>query len=400
MADFMTVLAASQKHAPTGHQGKGLAALLPGGLFENVLSAQMGAAADGEGLSLPLVLPDEFMAEAKPTAKKPMLPAADTDPSAPLSSPLLPGTALPNTAQPGAPLPGELIPGAPPEPTKAQLLAESAEATAKPVPTAVAMDLSAPPSAVSLPIASPELTREQVSVKPAELAEATAKPVLPGMRSLLEMAATPAARAGGAGQELPQGDRQPQSLAANTAGSAAVAGTLLPQVAVEAPTQAGQGNDLSGVLAGRQIGHFEQLARAPETRLQAAIEAPLRSQGFPAEFSEKIVWLVGRQSQVAELSLNPPQLGSLEVRLSLSGNEAGAQFYSPNPVVRDAIEAALPRLRELMAQAGLALGDAQVHDEAFAQREAGGGARGEVDSGEAKALPGPAGPPHRHIHRK
>jgi flagellar hook-length control protein FliK len=304
---------------------------------------------------------------------------------------LLPGTALPNTAQPGVPLPGELIPGAPPEPTKAQLLvkpaesAESAEATAKPVPTAVAMDLSAPPSAVSLPIASPELTREQVSVKPAELAEATAKPVLPGMRSLLEMAATPAAQAGGAGQELPQGDRQPQSLAANTAGSAAVAGTLLPQVAVEAPTQAGQGNDLSGVLAGRQIGHFEQLARAPETRLQAAIEAPVRSQGFPAEFSEKIVWLVGRQSQVAELSLNPPQLGSLEVRLSLSGNEAGAQFYSPNPVVRDAIEAALPRLRELMAQAGLALGDAQVHDEAFAQREAEGGARGEVDSGEAKA---------------
>jgi flagellar hook-length control protein FliK len=400
MADFMTVLAASQKHAPTGPQGRALASLLPGDVFENVLSAQMGAAADGEDLSLPLVLSDQLLAQARPAAKKPMSSAVDTDLSASLPSTALPSTALPGAPLPstslpgmlpsGAPQPGEPLPGTPLDPSNAQILvnpAESGEATAKPVPTAVAKDPSAPLSSVALPIAPPEMTREQVSVKPADSGEATAKPVLPGIRPLLEAAATPAARAGGAGQELPQGDRQPQASAANGAGTVAVAGTLLPQVAVEAPTQAALGNDLSGLGATRHVGHFEQLARAPETRLQAAVDAPVRSQGFAAEFSEKIVWLVGRQSQVADLSLNPPQLGTLEVRLSLSGNEAGAQFYSPNAVVRDAIEAAMPKLRELMAQAGIALGDAQVHDQAFAQREAGGGTRasGEVASGEASA---------------
>ena len=55
------------------------------------------------------------------------------------------------------------------------------------------------------------------------------------------------------------------------------------------------------------------------------------------------------------------------MRLTVSGGEAGAQFFSVNPVVRDAIEAALPRLRELMAQAGITLGEAQVRDEAFMQ---------------------------------
>lgn len=122
----------------------------------------------------------------------------------------------------------------------------------------------------------------------------------------------------------------------------------------------------------RQLGLFESYTRAVDTPVRVAVETPVRGQGFPAEFAEKIVWLAGRQSQSAELSLNPPQLGALEVRLSLSGNEAGAQFYSPHPQVREAIEAALPRLRDLLAQAGIALGDAQVREEAFSRGEQGG----------------------------
>jgi flagellar hook-length control protein FliK len=55
--------------------------------------------------------------------------------------------------------------------------------------------------------------------------------------------------------------------------------------------------------------------------------------------------------------------------LTVSGGDASAQFFSPNPVVRDAIDAALPKLRELMAQAGISLGETEVRDQAFSQRE-------------------------------
>ncbi len=110
---------------------------------------------------------------------------------------------------------------------------------------------------------------------------------------------------------------------------------------------------------------FEHAPRPVEARLNVSVDAPVRSPAFAGELGEKIVWLAGRQGQIAEISLNPPQMGALEVRLTVSGGEAGAQFFSVNPVVRDAIEAALPRLRELMAQAGIALGEAQVRDEAF-----------------------------------
>ncbi len=112
---------------------------------------------------------------------------------------------------------------------------------------------------------------------------------------------------------------------------------------------------------------FDQVLRQVETRLNVSVEAPVRGAAFAQELGDKVVWLASRNSQVAELSLNPPQLGSVEVRLTLSGGEAGAQFFVASPVAREAIESALPRLRELMAQAGINLGEAQVRDQALSQ---------------------------------
>lgn len=114
---------------------------------------------------------------------------------------------------------------------------------------------------------------------------------------------------------------------------------------------------------------FDHLLRHAEAKVNVAVDAPVRTGAFAAEFGEKMVWLAGRNSQWAELSLNPPHLGSVEVRLSMSGGEAGAQFFSPNPGVREAIEAALPKLRELMAEAGINLGQASVREEGFQQRD-------------------------------
>lgn len=112
---------------------------------------------------------------------------------------------------------------------------------------------------------------------------------------------------------------------------------------------------------------FDQVLRQVETRLNVSVEAPVRGAAFAQELGDKVVWLASRNSQVAELSLNPPQLGSVEVRLTMSGGEAGAQFFAASPVAREAIESALPRLRELMAQAGINLGETQVRDQALSQ---------------------------------
>ncbi|MDC8444839.1 MAG: flagellar hook-length control protein FliK [Nitrosomonas sp.] len=92
------------------------------------------------------------------------------------------------------------------------------------------------------------------------------------------------------------------------------------------------------------------------------------------EFAQKIVWLAHQQHQVAELRLNPAHLGPVEIMLSLSGDngtQASAQFVSPHLAVREAIEAALPRLREMMAESGIQLGDVMVGAESFQRQEQG-----------------------------
>jgi flagellar hook-length control protein FliK len=82
--------------------------------------------------------------------------------------------------------------------------------------------------------------------------------------------------------------------------------------------------------------------------------------GWAEEVSQKVSLLIGRQGGKAELLLNPGQLGKVEVSLQVQGDQTSIQFMAATPAAREALEQALPRLRELFQQAGIALSDAQV----------------------------------------
>jgi flagellar hook-length control protein FliK len=71
-------------------------------------------------------------------------------------------------------------------------------------------------------------------------------------------------------------------------------------------------------------------------------------------------WLSSKNEQRVELILNPPALGRVDVTLKIHGDQTTASFMSANPQVREALENALPRLREMFADAGLSLGQANV----------------------------------------
>jgi hypothetical protein len=78
--------------------------------------------------------------------------------------------------------------------------------------------------------------------------------------------------------------------------------------------------------------------------------------------------MVTQQQQTAELSLNPPDLGPLHVVLSIDNDQASVMFMSHNADVRQTLEGALPRLRELMADSGISLGSTTVSADNAQQR--------------------------------
>ena len=95
-----------------------------------------------------------------------------------------------------------------------------------------------------------------------------------------------------------------------------------------------------------------------------SIATPVTQAAWADEFSQKITWIATQHTQSAELHLNPPHLGPLDVVLKISGDQASAIFTSPHAAVRDAIEQALPKLREMLADNGIMLGNAMVSDQA------------------------------------
>lgn len=111
-------------------------------------------------------------------------------------------------------------------------------------------------------------------------------------------------------------------------------------------------------------------AAVPQDKLQVQIRSDIGASGWRQELGDRLVWMTGKQGQMAELILNPPSLGTVEVRLNMSGTDASAQFFSANASVREAIESALPKLREMMSGAGISLGEAMVSNQSFGQREA------------------------------
>lgn len=99
----------------------------------------------------------------------------------------------------------------------------------------------------------------------------------------------------------------------------------------------------------------------------ATISVPPGQPGWDKALSNRVLWLVNQNTQTAQLQINPPQLGPLEVRVSVNQDQASLWFTSQHTVVRDALDAAIPRLREAFAEQGLTLVDVNVSQHSFAQ---------------------------------
>ncbi|MBJ9727895.1 flagellar hook-length control protein FliK [Burkholderia cenocepacia] len=100
-----------------------------------------------------------------------------------------------------------------------------------------------------------------------------------------------------------------------------------------------------------------------------ALAPPVGTADWTDALSQKVVFLSNAHQQSAELTLNPPDLGPLQVVLRVADNHAHALFVSQHAQVRDAVEAALPKLREAMEAGGLGLGSATVSDGGLASQQ-------------------------------
>lgn len=121
------------------------------------------------------------------------------------------------------------------------------------------------------------------------------------------------------------------------------------------------------------------LPQAVATQGVDRIAARVGTPGWDNQVAQKIVWMVAGKEQSATLTLNPPDMGPMQVVLSVTNDQASVTFSAAQPEVRQALQDALPKLRDMMGESGIALGNASVHDgSASAQQQQQQQARGDA----------------------
>ncbi len=78
------------------------------------------------------------------------------------------------------------------------------------------------------------------------------------------------------------------------------------------------------------------------------------------QLNEKIRWMVNARNTMAEIRLDPPELGSMQVRVNVAGDAASVSFVVQSQQAKDALADAMPKLRDMLSEQGIELGDAQV----------------------------------------
>jgi len=85
------------------------------------------------------------------------------------------------------------------------------------------------------------------------------------------------------------------------------------------------------------------------------------------EFASRVSVGVKNGIQEANIQLNPPELGRLEIKISTEGDQTKILFQVQSVGAKDAIEQAMPRLREMLEQDGLQLAHSDVSDHSRSQ---------------------------------
>lgn len=96
----------------------------------------------------------------------------------------------------------------------------------------------------------------------------------------------------------------------------------------------------------------------------------VRSPHFATLLGNQVLWQARVGNQQAEIRLDPPELGPIEVRISQKDSETHLHFVVGHQATREQLEQAMPRLRELFGQGGLQLGQVAVEQ---GQRETASG---------------------------
>lgn len=90
------------------------------------------------------------------------------------------------------------------------------------------------------------------------------------------------------------------------------------------------------------------------------LNIPVGQAGWGQAVGERVQWMVNQNVQQAEIKLTPPNLGPMEIKISIHNDQTNVTFIAAQAPTREAIESSIPRLREMFGEINLNLANVDV----------------------------------------
>lgn len=116
-------------------------------------------------------------------------------------------------------------------------------------------------------------------------------------------------------------------------------------------------------VSSRVAGDIAQLNRpTTDNKADAPVLAKhLSHPEWSKDLGDRIVWMNNKAIPTAEIKMNPQHLGPISVRIDVNqDHQANIVFTAQHAVVREALEASIPKLREMMSAQQLNLVDVSI----------------------------------------
>lgn len=88
-----------------------------------------------------------------------------------------------------------------------------------------------------------------------------------------------------------------------------------------------------------------------------------------SQLNDSVKFMMNSSSQMAELRLDPPELGKMQIKISMNGDVASVSMVVQNQQAKEMLDQAVPKLKELLEEQGIQLGESHVSQQ---QQESGG----------------------------
>ncbi|EKF9486544.1 flagellar hook-length control protein FliK [Vibrio cholerae] len=162
-------------------------------------------------------------------------------------------------------------------------------------------------------------------------------------------------------------------LAASSAMLAALGGRALAgsdeRRAVSESGQEGLAQQIAAA-AGQGTAQNQALNRAESQLVQTnATPVPLNKEMAADQLAERVQIMMSKNLKNIDIRLDPPELGRMHIRMNMQGDGATVHFTVANQHAREALEQTMPRLREMLAQQGVQLGDTSVQQQSAGQQQ-------------------------------